>query len=111
MAETTMVQEIVYTFENHYDKNSLTLRLPTVFAQMTNKDANIELVTSNTLQPMKMIFSHNIITHSKAFIFINTECKGNEYKNAEQKGADVIKLFTEVLGFKEVSFFTNLSKK
>ena len=44
-----MVQEIVYAFENHYDKNQLTLKLPNVFAQMVNKDANIELATSNTL--------------------------------------------------------------
>ena len=53
---------------------------------MVNEDANIELVASNTLQPMNMILSHNIVTHSMAVIFINTECRGNGYDNAEAKG-------------------------
>ena len=76
-----------------------------------NEDANIELVASNTLQPMNMILSHNIVTHSMAVIFINTECRGNVYDHAEAKGEDAIKLFTSVLGFKEVCYYTNLTKK
>ena len=63
---------------------------------MTNRDASIELVKSNTLQPMNMILSHNIVTHSKAYIFVNTECKGIEYPNAHKKGATALKLFNDV---------------
>ena len=66
---------------------------------MMNKDASIELVTSNTLQPLNMIFSHNIVTHSVAYIFINTEARGNTYYNAEEKGKQAIKFFTDVLDF------------
>ena len=71
--------------------------MPTVLSQMVNQDAKIELVTSNTLQPMNMILSHNIVTHSIAHIFVNTECKGIEYPKATQKGTTAFKLFNEVL--------------
>ena len=60
---------------------------------------------------MNMIFQSNIITHSVAYIFINTESKGNHYENHEEKATAAIKIFTEVLKFKEVCFYTNLSKK
>ena len=59
---------------------------------------------------MNMILDHNVITHSVAYIFVNTECKGNPYSRAEEKGADAIKIFTDVLNFEEVELFTNLSK-
>ena len=105
-----MVSEICHTFENGYDKNNLTLKLPDIFSQMVNKDADIELVTSNTLQPMNMILSHNIMTDSVAYIFVNTECKGIEYPNANEKGNTAYKLFREVFGFQDVCSFTNLSR-
>ena len=74
-----MVDEIVETFESYFDKDQLTLKFPEVFAQMVNNDANIELVVSNTLQPMNLIMSENKIRESVAHIFINSECLGIEY--------------------------------
>ena len=77
-----MVDEIVDTFETYFDKNQLTLKFPDVFAQMINNDANIELVVSNTLQPMNLIMSDNQVRQSIAHIFINSECRGIAYNNA-----------------------------
>ena len=74
-----MVDEIVETFESFYDKDQLTLKFPEVFAQMVNNDANIELVVSNTLQPMNLIMNDNKITETVAHIFINSECMGHPY--------------------------------
>ena len=61
-ANTTMVQEIVKAFENNYDKNNLTLSLPQVFKQITSKDSKLELVTTNTLCPINLTYSHNFVT-------------------------------------------------
>ena len=77
---------------------------------MANRDASIELVKSNTLQPMNMIFSDNIITDSIAYIFVNTECKGHPYDKPIEKGAVSLKLWNDVLGFKKVNYFTDLPK-
>ena len=57
-----------------------------------------------------MIFSHNIVTNTIAYIFINTECKGAPYKNAHDRGDKAIELFKGVLEFQEVHFFHNLPK-
>ena len=76
-----MVDEIVDTFETYFDKNQLTLKFPDVFAQMINNDANIELVVSNTLQPMNLIMSDNQVRQSIAHIFINSECRGEKYQD------------------------------
>ena len=105
-----MISEICYAFENYYDKNNLTIKLPHTLSQMVNQDASIELVASNTLQPMNMILSHNIVTQSIAYIFVNTECNGVMYPNAQKKGVISVDMFKAVLDFQTVRCFTNLSK-
>ena len=46
---------------------------------MVNNDAKIELVVSNTLQPMNLIMNDNKINETVAHIFINSECMGHPY--------------------------------
>lgn len=111
MADTKLIYELSYTFENNYDKNTLTLKIPDVLTHMSNKDAKTELLTSNTLQTLNLILSHNIITDTIAYIFINTECKGAKYPNAHDKGSTAFKIFNEILSFSQVSCFVNLSKR
>jgi hypothetical protein len=60
---------------------------------------------------MNMILSHNIVTDSVAFIFVNTECKGVGYPKASEKGNTAFKLFNEVLGFKDVCYYENKSRR
>ena len=50
------------------------LHIPGAFEHLKGSDSNFEMVTSNTIQPTRMEYSSNIITESKALIFINTCC-------------------------------------
>ena len=78
-----MVSMLINVMETRYYKETFTMRLPEVFdhlAQTDNGRLRLELVKSNTLQPMNMIFENNRVTDSVAYIFVNTECKGLDYK-------------------------------
>ena len=47
---------------------------------------------SNSLQPLNLVYSHNIVTKTIAYIFINTETKSSVYKNADERGNIAIEL-------------------
>ena len=49
-AKTNMVNEIAHIFCTRYDKTTLILVIPDVFDDLQSKDANFEMVVSNTLQ-------------------------------------------------------------
>ena len=59
---------------------------------------------------MSLFYSHNLITQTTAYIFVNTECKGIAYKDAEVRGNAAVSLFQDVLEYKNVQVFTDLDK-
>ena len=71
----------------------------------------METVVSNTLQPLNLFYGHHMVTDSFAYIFVNTESKGLPYKNAAGRGKHAEELFRDVLKFKHVEVFTNLTKE
>ena len=72
------------------------------------------MISTNSIQTFKLIYSYNVVKESIAYIFINTECNGlpyeNDAKNAKLRGKKAYKIFSEVLEFTEVNTFTNLSR-
>lgn len=62
-------------------------------------DANFETIASNTLQPLNMIYNHNIVTRTIAYIFINDSCNGLPFKSADERGNMAYKLFQNVFQF------------
>ena len=68
------------------------------------------MAISNTIQPVNLHYAHNLVTDSIAYIFVNTECKGLPYRNAEDRGKQAKTLFNEVLEFQKVEVFKNLGK-
>ena len=60
-------------FLNKFDRNTFSIQLPHIFEELKVKNRNVEIVASNTLQPLKLSFSHNTVTESAAVIFVNTE--------------------------------------
>ena len=58
-----------------YDSN-MTCTFPDVLENMKGKDATFELVTSSTIRPCRLFYSHNVITEKIAFIIIQTHLKG-----------------------------------
>ena len=70
-----MVDDITDTLVHRFDRSSLTLKIPGAFEHLKGKDANFEMVTSNTLQPLSINYHHNIVTNSIAYIFVCAKCK------------------------------------
>ena len=58
-----------------------------------------------------MFYEHNFVTDSIGFIFVNTQSKGLPYRNAKARGEYAAKLLKDVLEFKTVEIFTDLSKE
>ena len=56
-------------------------------------DARFTYSASNTIQPMKIFYDHNIATKKLGLILVNTNAKGLIWKNAEQNGKDAEILF------------------
>ena len=98
----------------HYSKKTFTVDFPTCFDGMKGDDANFEMVASNTLQPMRLPYSFNVVTKSEAVIFLNTHTGGLlhelPYKLAAERAEMHRDLFTNILKFHKVTVFQNLSK-
>ena len=62
------------------------------------------------MQPLNLFYDHNVITESIGYVFVNTESRGLPYKNASSRGECAVKLLSDVLEFKQVETFTNLTK-
>ena len=105
-----MVKEIEDTLSNRFDKDTLKLEMPQALENLKGNDSKVEVVMSNTIQPINLFYAHNIVTESIAYIFVNTESKGLQYKNAVQRGESAHELFNNILEFQVVVVFTDLSK-
>ena len=97
--ETAMITNITDTLKNKFDRDTLSIQLPQAFDHLKGEDTSFEMVTSNTIQPVRLCYKHNIVTHSIAMVFVNTHCKGIQYKNAVERGEQACKLFKEELEF------------
>ena len=97
-----MVEEIAQTLSEDYDIETLSIQIPRVFNYLKTHDAHLEIVTSPTLQPLRLMYNYNKVTKKIAHIFVNTHCINLEYKNAYERGLQAYKLFDEVLEFDQV---------
>ena len=110
-AKTEMVNDIIGVLMKKRNRDTLTIELPKSLEQLKGKDANFEMVTSNTIQPILLSYKHNFVTESIAYIFVNSGCKELEYKAYQDKGKNTQKLFKDILEFNQVQVFEDLSKK
>ena len=108
-ADTTMIKDVATTFKR-YDRTTMSLQIPQCLEQLKGSDASFEMVVSNTLQPLRLIHTHNVVTRSIAVILVHTELKGTPYDGAVKTGAIYEKLFKEVLQFDKVTVHTDLKK-
>ena len=102
-----LFEGLIDQMETQYSSNNLAFDIPRQLIGIVDKAPEVEIIKSNSLQPLKLIYAYNIVQKSIAHIFVNTECNGLEYDNATEKGIQASKMFTEVLQFKEVSVFTD----
>lgn len=69
------------------------------------------MVASNTLQPVRLFYNHNIASESIAVIFVHTESNGLNYDGAVERGEMHYKLFKETFEFDSVKVYTDYDKE
>ena len=82
--KTKMVHDIAVIMESRFDPKTLSLHIPIVFDQLKSEDAQLEMVTSNLIQPMRLFYSENIISHTRAVIFVNEGIDRRDQVHEEQ---------------------------
>ena len=75
----------------------------------------IEITTSRNLQPLKLLYRHNVVTGSEVLIFYNSQAYAEHYRatgyDKQKFDSDqaAVKLF-ELLNFDKVTTYICLSK-
>ena len=103
-----MIKEITDLMLEAYERNFFSLTFPKVLDQMYSGDANFETSASNTLQPLRIYYSHNVVTHSVGIIFVNGNAFYDSVSRRKAKVAEAL-LKTD-LSIQEVKTFRDLSK-
>ena len=78
-AKTKMVKNFVSTLDDKFDRDTQMIQFPNAVKNIAAEDSNFEFLTSNTLMNCYLIRRKNIVTASKAIIFVNTHLRGLEY--------------------------------
>ena len=74
LASTHMVLEICNSMNNDFDKETLSLKIPSFFECFKAQEATFDIVTSPTLQPLQLMYNYNKVTTKIAYVFVNTGC-------------------------------------
>ena len=64
-----MVKELTNSMLEKYEMINFSVTLSIVFEDLYSADANFEMASSNTIQPLKIFYRHNIVTHKIAVVF------------------------------------------
>ena len=94
-----MVNDICKLLKTRYERSTLTIKIPECFDHLKGEDANFEMVTSNTIQTTHLCYSHNIVTDSIAYIFVNDECNRFAEMTYEEKKAEFAEDIENVTGY------------
>ena len=104
-ADTRMIKDIADTMLEKYEKIHFTLTFPDVLDDLFSGDATFEMSASNTIQPLKIFYIHNVVTHSTAIIFVD-----ENYRYDIKKGKVAEDMLKTYLNFEEVVTYVGLSK-
>ena len=87
-----MCADISNAFLSEFDKDTMTCDFPLILKNIAAKDASFEMVTSNSLQTLRLPYQNKLIETTCAVVFVATELKGREgkqtlqYKDAKARG-------------------------
>ena len=104
-------QGLIHEMETRYSTDTLAFDIPMQLGGIEKMAPEVEIIKSNTLQPLKLFYQHNIVNRSIAYIFVNTKCNGLPYENALKKGKHASRIFNEILEFKEVLTLTDYKRE
>ena len=105
-----MIVDISEIFKRNYSRIDFTIMIPDAFEKIKASDANFESSVSNTLQPLKLVYCHNVSTRTLAVIFLHTHVKDQEYTGDEERAKLHEELFKEIFEFNSVVVHTNIGK-
>ena len=69
-----MVKEMTYTLIEKLELTNYSSTFPQVLDDLYSADANFEMISSNTIQKLKIFYRYNIVTHQIAIIFVHGIC-------------------------------------
>lgn len=96
-----MIEDVQQAFLKKFDKDTMTCEFPDILDHLQGQDANFEMVTSNTIQTLKLSYQHNIIGKTLAVIFVATELEGRDglqnmpYRDAQKRGERIQELLSD----------------
>ena len=93
-----------------FDKTTFSVQFIDCFDDLKGSDANFEMVASNTLQPVRLIYSHNIATSKIAVIFSSSKLFNSKEVYATERAEVQRQIFKDILEFDEVTVHNDPSK-
>ena len=77
-----MIMDVVGILISEYSRETFTVEFVKCFDDLKGSDANFEMIQSNTLQPVKLVYKDNIASKTIACIFVHTKSKDLKYGEA-----------------------------
>ena len=71
----TLVQDVTAHLSTCFDKTNLTVQIPSAFSDLKNLNKDYEMHASPLVKHTNLAYSENLVEHSVAHIFVNTECR------------------------------------
>ena len=111
-----MVKEFTKTMLEKCETMNFSLTFSEVFENLHSNDANFEMASSNTIQPLKIFYRYKIVTDKIAVVFVS----GSELETFDDRSRyrkqfpgfakTAEDLLKEDLEFNDVTVWTDLSK-
>ena len=79
-ADTQMIFDVQQALIHKFNKETLTLEFPNICDHLQGKDANFEMITSNSTKVLRLTYHHNVVKEARAYIFVSTSMVGR-YEN------------------------------
>ena len=97
-------------FQKFYDKSTLTVEFPDILDRLQGSDTNIEMVTSSTIQKLRISVQSFQITQSAAYIFSNSSVRRDGlvplfYSDCEKRTQETEEFFNDLLKFDKVEVY------
>ena len=109
--ESKAVRDFINLMMKRLHRETLSVQFPDVLLQLQGAFENLEIQASNTICPVKLFYSHNIVTHTECAIFVNTHTRGLTWDKAQWKGKVIEKLFKDTFRFQSIQILTDLTKR
>ena len=69
-ADTKLIRDVLRSFKELHDKMTLTIQFPEVLEQLQGSDAQIEIITSSMLKPLRMGIRGYRVVDVSVYIFV-----------------------------------------